>query len=289
MTEWLDTVVQGVLLGGLYALFALGLSITYGVMRLVNIAHGDFIVLAAYAALPLVSGLGWHPFAALPVVVAAMAALGYVLQVALLNRTLGPDILPPLLVTFGLSIVIQNGLLEGFSADARSLQVGALQTASLQLGDSLTIGGLPLLVFGVALGLTWALSLLFSRTSVGIALRATSDDPATAGLMGIRAGHVYGLALGLSFALVAVGGVFSGIRTTFTPDAGPLSLLFAFEAVVIGGLGSLWGTFAGAVILGVSQTVGAKIDSGLGIMFGHLVFLAVLLFKPDGLFARTRS
>lgn len=288
MTEWLDTVVQGVLLGGLYALFALGLSITYGVMRLVNIAHGDFIVLAAYAALPLVSGLGWHPFAALPVVVAAMAALGYVLQVALLNRTLGPDILPPLLVTFGLSIVIQNGLLEAFSADARSLQVGALQTASLQLGDALTVGGLPLLVFGVALALTWAVSLLFSKTSVGIALRATSDDPATAGLMGIRARHVYGLALGLSFALVAVGGVFSGIRTTFTPDAGPLSLLFAFEAVVIGGLGSLWGTFAGAVILGVSQAVGAKIDSGLGIMFGHLVFLAVLLFKPDGLFAKTR-
>ena len=288
MMEWLDTVVQGVLLGGLYALFALGLSITYGVMRLVNIAHGDFIVLAAYAALPLVSGLGWHPFAALPVVVVAMALLGYLLQRGLLNRTLGPDILPPLLVTFGLSIVIQNGLLQGYTADAQSLQVGALQTASLQLGEALTIGGLPLLVFSVAVGLTWAVSLLFSKTPVGMALRATSDDPATAGLMGIRARHVYALALGLSFALVAVGGVFAGIRSSFTPDTGPLSLLYAFEAVVIGGLGSLWGSFAGAVILGVAQTVGAKIDSGLGILFGHLVFLAVLLFKPEGLFAKTR-
>lgn len=286
MMEWIDTVVQGVLLGGLYALFAAGLSITYGVMRLVNIAHGDFIVLAGFATLPLVQALGLHPFVALPVVVVVMAALGYGLQIGLLNRTLGPDILPPLLVTFGLSIVVQNGLREVFTADARSLQIGDLQTASLQLGDALAIGWFPLLVFGVAVCMTCGVSLLFSKTNVGMALRATSDDPATASLMGIRAPHVYALALALSFALIAVGGVFSGIRTTFTPDSGPVSLLYAFEAVVIGGLGSLWGTFAGAIVLGVAQALGAKMDAGFGILAGHLVFLLVLVAKPQGLFAR---
>ena len=288
MIEWLDTVIQGVMLGGLYALFAIGLSITYGVMRLVNIAHGDFIVLAAYLALWPVTKLGIHPFVAILPVAAVMFGVGYILQRVLLNRTIGPDILPPLLVTFGLSILIQNGLLETFTADAKSLQIGDLATASLHIGESIAVGWLPLIVFGVAVALTLAVDALFNRTPVGMALRATSDDPATAGLMGIRAKHVYALALGLSFALVAFGGVFAGIRTTFAPDSGPASLLYAFEAVVIGGLGSLWGTFAGAVILGVAQAVGAKIDAGMGVLAGHLVFLAVLLLKPSGLFARTR-
>ena len=288
MIEWIDTVIQGVLLGGLYALFAIGLSITYGVMRLVNIAHGDFIVLAAYLALWPVTALGVHPFVAILPVAAVMFGVGYVLQRMLLNRTIGPDILPPLLVTFGLSILIQNGLLETFTADAKSLQIGELATASVRVGESIAVGWLPLIVFGVAVALTLAVDALFNRTPVGMALRATSDDPATAGLMGIRAKHVYALALGLSFALVAVGGVFAGIRTTFSPDAGPASLLYAFEAVVIGGLGSLWGTFAGAVILGVAQALGAKFDAGMGVLAGHLVFLVVLLLKPSGLFARTR-
>ncbi len=288
MIEWLDTIIQGVLLGGLYSLFAIGLSITYGVMRLVNIAHGDFIVLAGYLALWPVTMLGLHPFVAILPVAAVMFGVGYVLQRLLLNRTIGPDILPPLLVTFGLSILIQNGLLETFTADARSLQIGDLATASLHIGESIAVGWLPLIVFGVAVLLTLGVDALFNRPPVGMALRAPSDDPATAGLMGIRAKHVYALALGLSFALVAVGGVFAGIRTTFTPNTGPASLLYAFEAVVIGGLGSVWGTFAGAVILGVAQALGAKFDAGMGVLAGHLVFLAVLLLKPSGLFARTR-
>lgn len=288
MTDWIGTIIQGSLLGGLYALFAIGLSITYGVMRVVNIAHGDFIVLAAYLALIPISLLGLHPFVVVLPVVAVMFVLGYVLQRVLLNRTLGPDILPPLLVTFGLSILIQNGLLELFTADSQALQVGDLSTASLQLAGGISIGVFPLLVFVVSLLLTLGISLLFNRTSVGMALRATSDDPDTAGLMGIRARHVYAMAMGLSFALVAVGGVLSGVRTTFTPASGPASLLYAFEAVVIGGLGSLWGTFAGAIILGISQAIGEEINAGFGVLFGHLVFLAVLIFKPTGLFARTR-
>ena len=288
MTDWIGTIIQGSLLGGLYALFAIGLSITYGVMRVVNIAHGDFIVLSSYLALIPISMLGVHPFGVILPVAVVMFGVGYGLQRVLLNRTIGPDILPPLLVTFGLSIIIQNGLLEVFTADSKAIQVGELSTASLSLGAGITIGVFPLLVFAVSLLLTAGISLLFNRTSVGMSLRATSDDPATAGLMGIRAKHVYGMAMGLSFALVAIGGVFSGIRTTFTPTSGPASLLYAFEAVVIGGLGSLWGTFAGAVILGIAQAIGAEINAGFGVLFGHLVFLAVLIFKPTGLFARTR-
>ena len=288
MNEWIGTIIQGSLLGGLYALFAIGLSITYGVMRVVNIAHGDFIVLSGYLALIPISMLGVHPFVVILPVAIVMFGIGYLLQRVLLNRTIGPDMLPPLLVTFGLSILIQNGLLEVFTADSQALQVGELSTASLQLGGGITIGVFPLLVFLVSLVLTWGISLLFNKTSVGMSLRATSDDPATAGLMGIRAKHVYAMAMGLSFALVAIGGVLSGARTTFTPASGPASLLYAFEAVVIGGMGSLWGTFAGAVILGIAQAIGAEINAGFGVLFGHLVFLAVLIFKPTGLFARTK-
>jgi branched-chain amino acid transport system permease protein len=286
--QWVNTILQGTLVGGLYALFAMGLSLAYGVMRLVNIAHGDFIVLAAYVGLAVVASAGVHPFVALPAVVVAMFVLGYLLQRGVLNLTLGPDILPPLLVTFGLSIIIQNVLLEVFSADSKGLSVGALATASIQLAENLAIGWLPLILFLVALGMTLALELLFARTPLGMAFRATSDDQQIAQLMGIRDRHVYGLAMGLSFALIAVGGVFMGVRTTFTPDLGPGFLLYAFEAVVIGGLGSFWGTFAGGVILGVAQGVGSALNPGWGILAGHLVFLAVLVFKPTGLFARTR-
>jgi len=285
---WVNTIVQGVLLGGLYALFAIGLSLAYGVMRLVNIAHGDFIVLAAYIGLLVVTTLRVHPFVALPAVVVLMFLLGYLLQRGVLNLTLGPDILPPLLVTFGLSIIIQNVLLESFSADSKALEIGPLQTASIHLGEQIAVGWFPLIMFLVALALTVGLELLFARTPLGMAFRATSDDQQIAQLMGIRNRHVYGLAMGISFALIAVGGVFMGIKTTFTPDLGPGFLLFAFEAVVIGGLGSFWGTFAGSVILGVAQGIGFQLNPGWGILAGHLVFLAVLLFKPTGLFARTR-
>ncbi|MGO9360579.1 MAG: branched-chain amino acid ABC transporter permease [Xanthobacteraceae bacterium] len=288
MTDWLDAVVQGVLLGGLYALFAIGLSITYGVMRLVNIGHGDFLVLAAYLALWPVTQLNLHPFLAILPVAVLMFCLGYTLQRTILNRTMGPNPLAPLLATFGLSIILRNGLQQVFHSDSRSFQIGSLGTDSLPLGGDISVGAFPLIVFLTAIALTMLISLLFSRTRIGIALRATSDDADTAGLMGIRARHTYAIALAISFALIAVGGIFAGIRTTFTPESGPASLLFAFEAIVIGGMGSFWGTFAGAVILGVAQTIGAKISIGLGVMAGHVVFLAVLFFRPTGLFARTQ-
>ncbi|HEV7249415.1 MAG TPA: branched-chain amino acid ABC transporter permease [Shinella sp.] len=281
----LDTIVQGVLLGGLYALFAAGLSLVFGIMRLVNLAHGDLIVLAAFLILVLVTGLGLNPFRAALIVMPLMFIAGYALQAVLLNRTLGKDVLPPLLVTFGLSIVLQNALLEGFSADSRRISAGALETASINLG-AVTIGLMPLMAFLSAVAVIVGLNLLIYRTAIGRAFRATSDDPVTAGLMGIRPRQVFAVATGLAMAVVAIAALYLGTRANFDPTAGPARLIYAFEAVIIGGLGSLWGTLAGGVILGVAQTVGASINPEWQILSGHLAFLAVLLIRPRGLFPR---
>lgn len=286
--DWVNAILQGVLVGGLYALFAAGLSLIFGVMRLVNLAHGDLIVLAAFLALAVVTGLGLHPLVALLVVIPVMFALGYGLQRGILNRTLGKDLLPPLVVTFGLSIIIQNALLEVFSADTQRLQAGALETSSINLGG-VSLGALPLITFAAAIVVIGGLELFLRTTTLGRVFRATSDRAHVIPLMGVNPKQVYALAMGAALAICAVAGVLLGMRTNFSPDAGPARLLFAFEAVIIGGLGSLWGTLAGGVILGVSQAIGAKINPGYQILAGHVVFLAVLAFRPQGLFPRTRD
>ena len=285
---WVDTVLQGLLLGGLYALFATGLSLIFGVMRIVNLAHGDLSILAAFLAVVIVERLGFDPFVALVLVVPLMAGLGYALQALVLNRVLGRGILPPVLVTFGLSVIIQNVLLEIVSADSRRLNPGGIETASLALGSELAVGWFPLITLMVAVLILSGLQVFITRLRVGRAFRATSDDQETAELMGIDNRRLYALAMALSLGIVAVAGVFLGIRTTFTFASGPDRLLFAFEAVIIGGLGSLWGTLVGGAVLGVAQTLGAKLSPGWGILGGHLVFLLVLLFRPQGLFARAR-
>jgi branched-chain amino acid transport system permease protein len=285
---WVDTILQGLLLGGLYALFATGLSLIFGVMRIVNLAHGDLSILAAFLAVVVVETLGWNPFAALIVVVPLLAGFGYALQALVLNRLLGRGILPPILVTFGVSIIIQNALLETFSADSRRLDPGGVETASVALGSQLAVGWFPLITLVVAVLILVGLQLMIGRLSLGRAFRAVSDDQETAELMGIDHRRLYALAMALSLAIVAVAGVFLGIRTTFTFASGPDRLLFAFEAVIIGGLGSLWGTLVGGAVLGIAQTVGASLSPGWGILSGHLVFLAVLLLRPQGLFAKAR-
>jgi branched-chain amino acid transport system permease protein len=287
--QWLNTIVQGVLTGGLYAMFAAGLSLIFGVMRLVNIAHGDFIVLAAYLALVVTETLGIGPLPALLIVVPLMAVIGYALQRGLLNRTLGDDLLPPLLVTFGLSVIIQNGLLELFTADSRRLQAGAIEVATWQVAHGLSIGLLPLLQFVAAVAVIGGLQALFYRTAFGRAFRATADDPAVAGLMGLDNRHVFALAMALSLAVVGLAGVLLAVRSNFDPAIGPARLIFGFEAVIIGGLGNLWGTLAGGIVLGVAQAIGAKLDPGWQLLAGHLVFLAVLAVRPEGLFPRIRG
>lgn len=286
MLRLIDTIIQGVLLGGLYALFAAGLSLIFGIMRLINLAHGDLIVAAAFFLLSLATTWGLGLAAAFIVTVPVLFAIGYVLQQTILNRVLGKDILPPLLVTFGLSIIIQNGLLEAFSADSRRLSGGALETASISLGGDISIGVLPLLMFVSAVLTIIGLNFLFYRTPVGRALRATSDDPEIAQLMGIDNRRIYSLAMGVVMAVGVVAALNLGIRANFDPTIGPARLLYAFEAVIIGGLGSLWGTLAGGVIIGVAQAIGAKINPEWQILSGHLAFLIVLVIWPRGLFPR---
>ena len=284
--QWANVILQGVLIGGLYAMFAAGLSLIFGVMRLVNIAHGDLIVLAAYVSLLVTQALGVDPLTSLLLVVPIMALVGYTLQRGLLNRTLGDDLLPPLLVTFGLSIIIQNGLLELFTADSRKLQAGALEVHTVELMQGVWVGILPFIQFIVAVIVVAGLQIVFYRTALGRAFRATSDDQAVAQLMGLDTRHVFAMAMALSLAIIAIAGVFLAVRTNFDPAIGPARLIFGFEAVIIGGLGSMWGTLAGGIILGVSQAIGAQIDPGWQLLAGHIVFLTILALRPQGLFPK---
>jgi branched-chain amino acid transport system permease protein len=286
MTGLADTIIQGVLLGGLYALFAAGLSLTFGIMRLVNLAHGDLIVLAAFAILALASWLALDPFLAVLVALPLMFAAGLGLQHILLNRTLGHGLLPPLLVTFGLSIIIQNGLMQGFTADSQRLQAGAIETASVQLGGGVTVGLMPLATFASAIAVILGLNFLFYRTALGRAFRATSDDLAIAELMGIDHRRIFSLAMGVAMIVATIAALYLGMRANFDPTIGPARLLYAFEAVIIGGLGSFWGTLAGGVIIGLAQTIGAELNPEWQILAGHLAFLFVLVLRPRGLFPR---
>ncbi|MDH3302399.1 MAG: branched-chain amino acid ABC transporter permease [Acidimicrobiia bacterium] len=291
--SWVNAIVQGVLLGGLFALFATGLSLAFGVMRFVNLAHGDLAILGAFLAVSTTATLDINPFLSLFVVVPVMAAAGYCLQRFAFNRTIGEDPLPSILVTFGLGVVIQNALLERYTADSQGLDAGEIETRSLQLAGDIAVGWFPVIVLAVAVVVLIGLQLLLSRTRIGRAFRATSDDPATARLMGINDRNIYAVVMAIAFGTVAVAGVFLGIRQTFGPNDGPAQLIFGFEAVVIGGLGSLWGTLLGGVILGVAQTVGNQIDVEYdflsGPLFGHLIFLAVLAFRPTGLLGARSS
>lgn len=282
---WLDVLVQGVLLGGLYALFATGLSLVFGIMRLVNLAHGDLIVFAAFAILLVVGSTGLNPFLAALIAAPAMFATGWGLQRLVLNRVLGRDILPPLLVTFGLSVALQNGMLEVFSADSQRLRLGTLESASINLGV-VTVGALPLLTFASAVAAIFVLNRIFYTTSLGRAFRAVSDDPTTASLMGLNPKSVFAIATGLAMVIVTLAALYLGMRSNFDPSIGPARLLYAFQAVIIGGLGSLWGTLAGGAIIGVAQTFGAQINPEWQILAGHIAFLVVLLVRPRGLFPR---
>ena len=288
MTGLIDTVLAGILLGGIYALFALGLSLIFGIMRLVNLAHGDLILLAAYLVLTATTALGVPLAIATALVIAAMFALGFILQRLVLERLLGDDILPPLLVTFGLSIIIQNGLLLVFGADSRRLQAGTFESSSIMLAPGLGVGLAPLTALIMAILAVALLQVVFYRTSLGRAFRATADNPQIAQLMGIDHRNIYAAAVGISLAVSVVAAVAFGIRANFDPSIGPARLLYAFEAVIIGGLGSLWGTLAGGIVLGLAQTIGARIDPEWQILAGHLAFLAVLMVRPRGLFPSRR-
>ncbi|MBT2227251.1 branched-chain amino acid ABC transporter permease [Nonomuraea sp. NEAU-A123] len=287
---WVNAVVQGVFLGGLYALFACGLSLMFGVMRIINLAHGDLAILGTFLVWALVDRLGVSPWVALVPALPVMLGVGYLLQRTVLARSLRGGPLIPLLTTFGLAIVIQNALLRAFSPDVHSLgaPAGRISTASLRVTGQLSVPVFGLLVLAAAVLVLGGLHLVLRRTGFGREMRATAQDPDTAALVGIPASSVYARATAIAVATATLAGVFLAIRSTFDPSAGPTQLIFAFEAVVIGGLGSLWGTLIGGIVLGVAQTVGGTIDPQYSILAGHLVFL-VILAGPRGRSIATRS
>lgn len=287
MNTFINVLIQGVLLGALYALFAMGQSLVFGVMRLTNIAHGDFIVLLVFVLFAL-TGIAHLPLAvAIALLVVIAFGLGYLLQYGLLNRVSSRDPLPSLMVTFGLSIVIQNVLQELFSADPRSVGTGGFESQSLLLPGDISVGYLPLLTLLATVAITFALQWLFGRTALGRAFRATSDDREIVQLMGVSHRRTYALAMGVAFVLIAVAAALYATRTAVSPSDGPALLLYAFEAVIIGGMGSFWGTFLGGIALGVAQQAGFYFDPGWGIWLGHVMFLAVLVARPQGFLPRT--
>jgi branched-chain amino acid transport system permease protein len=274
--DWVNVAIQGILLGGLYALFATGLALVFGVMRMVNLAHGDLGILAAFVALFLFQslhlGVMWSGLAT----IAIMFVVGYLLQRGLLNFTLGSDDTRPIVVTFGLSIIIQNGLIMWFSADSQGLDAGKIENISIRINDQLSIGWFPLLVFVTSIIVIALLQTFLNRTKLGRAFRAIDNR------------HIYGLAMAIALAIVALAGILLAVRTTFDPTQGSFRLIFAFEAVIMGGMGSIWGTLIGAIVLGMSQTLGSQaFGSGWGLLVGHLVFLTVLAVRPSGFLAKT--
>ena len=289
---WVNAVVQGIMLGGFYALIACGLSLMFGLMRIINLAHGDLAVLGAYLTYLLLEHWNTSPFLAILPVIPVMLLIGYMLQRVLLERSLRSGLLVPLLTTFGLSIVIQNLLDQGFSVDDRSLgaQAGSIATSSWQITSQLSIPAIGVLTLGLAIVIYGGLQIFLSKTRSGRQMRATAEDPDTAELVGINSRAVYARATAMAVAIAAIGGGFLAIRSSFSPYTGPTYLIFAFEAVVIGGLGSsLWATLAGGIVLGIAQTIGGQINTEYPVLAGHIVFLAVLLTPRGGLLNLRRS
>jgi branched-chain amino acid transport system permease protein len=286
--QWVNDIIEGILTGGLYALFACGLSLMFGVMKVVNLAHGDIAVIGGYIALGVIAVTHVPVLASFLIVVPLMAILGYVVQRTVIQAALNRSILTTLLVTFGLSVVVENGLLEFVNADSHSLGVNnVIISGAFTITSQLRLPYLLVLIFAVAVVVLLGLQYFLSRSRYGRMIRAVADDQEAAQLSGIDYRHVFGIAAAIAFATAALAGIAYGMYSTFAPTTGTDTiLLFAFAAVVIGGLGSLWGTLVGGVILGVAQQIGAQINPADSLLAGYLVFLAVLVLRPQGLTAR---
>ncbi|MAZ83394.1 MAG: branched-chain amino acid ABC transporter permease [Hoeflea sp.] len=283
--QWFDALIQGILLGGMYAQYALGMALMFGVMRIVNVSHGDLVILLSLIGISLASSFGLGPFAVMAALVPLAVALGWILQRAVLNRVVGEDPLPSLIATFGLSLALQNLMLQIWSANSRSLPGGGIESRSIEIGG-IYIGLLPVIVLLVATGLTLGLDLVLKRMRFGRALRAASADVEAAAMTGINPRSVYAMATAIAVGILGFAAVFQSLRSTVAPSDGGAQLIYAFEAVIIGGMGSVWGAFAGSMVLGIAQAIGFRIDPGFGVLSGHIVFLLVLALRPQGLFGR---
>jgi len=277
----LEAILQGVLLGGYYAVLAAGLSLMFGVVRFINLAHGDMAVLGAMIALWLVQVAGLSVPWAIALTLPAMGALGWAMQRLIVERALKGGFLIPILTTIGLAAALQNGMFAAFGSDTKSLgaHIGALSWASWELPGDIFVGQLPVMMFVTALVVLGALHLMLTRTPFGRAVRATASDPEAAALCGVDARRVHRGAAAIAVALAGLAGIFLALRAQVTPFSGPMLLIFAFEAVVIGGIGSLRGTLIGGLALGLAQAVGGTLSPQFSILAGHCLFLAVLAVR----------
>jgi branched-chain amino acid transport system permease protein len=286
--QWVNDIIQGILTGGLYALFACGLSLMFGVMKVVNLAHGDLAVVGGYVALGVIAITHVPVLWSFVIVVPIMAGLGYLLQRTLIQGALDRGVLTTLIVTFGLSVVIENALLQFINANSHSLGVGnAIVTGAFSLGSQIQLPYLLLLIFAVAVVVLLSLQYFLSSSRYGRMIRAVADDKEAAQLSGVDYRHVFGIAAAIAFGTVGLAGIGYGMYSQFSPTTGTDTiLLFAFAAVVIGGLGSLWGTLVGGVVLGIAQQIGAQINQSDQVLAGYIVFLLVLVLRPQGLTTR---
>lgn len=279
---WLELVINGVFLGMLHAIFGLGLSLIFGVMRIANIAHGELVVAGAFLAFLGADQFGLNPFQFIVPIGVLMFGLGWLLQSRLVNRVHGPDPIPALLLTFGVSIIAQNAMVMAFGANTRSIDVGQLKSGSITV-LGLNLGLLPLITSVIALLIFAALHLVLTRTRIGRNIRGAADDPDILRLFGVDPKRIFALVMAISAVLAAIAGILMAMRTTFTPFSGAERLLLAFEVVVIGGLGSIRATLFGGVLIGIVHVLSFRFDPASGLLYGHLLLILVLLLKPSGI------
>lgn len=278
----IDQLIQAVLLGGLYAIFALGLAISVGVLRFINVAHGDIIVMMSYLMLSLTQALGLPAPIAFMLLIPIGAVFGWLLQTSILQRASGQNEMQVILITFGLSIVIQNVLLTTYGADTRKVLAGGIELQSISLFGGVSVGVLPLIILTVAVAMIVLLELLLYRTDIGVKIRAVADEPGSARLVGLRVSGILAIAMALVGVTEAISGGLMSIWTNFDPSSGSSRLLIAFEVVVLAGLGSFWGVLAGGIVIALAQTFGGMVDSAYQILGGHIVFLILFLARPQG-------
>lgn len=286
MTEYLEPIVIGILLGGLYGIVGIGLSMVFGIMKQVNLAHGELMILSSYFSLLFLQLIGLQPLLTLLFVLPILFIIGYAIQVFLFNRVMQRGMEPFLMISFGLSIIIQNALLIIFKPDARALKTGLL-IKGINVFGLVNIPLIQIINFMIGLLTLGVLHWFMKKTYVGWAIHASSDDLSGAKLMGINPKKIYAVAMGIAATTAAISGVLVGMTFTFYPHSGTQYLIIAFGVVIIGGLGSLPGTFLGGIILGISQLLGGRLlGPGFQLLSGYLILLVVLTIRPQGLLGR---
>ena len=280
--------LNGLFLGGLYACMALGLSLVFGVMRFINVAHGDLLVLAAFLSFVCSSAFGLHPLITVLVLIPVLFVLGYALQRVLINPLMGAGLEPALLTAFGLSIIAQNSFVQIWGGNTKSLGTSMAESNTNLLGIDVPL--LYIVSFVLGSVVTLGIHLFITRTYMGRAIRAATQDPATAMVMGINVNRVYAITAALGAATAALGGTLIGMTFSFTPATGFPWLLKGFVIVVLGGMGSVVGTLVGGLVLGLTEGIGAALfGTGYRDMVGFVLFLLILLVRPTGLFGHKGS